>query len=182
MKTLRMLSILVALVSIGQLAQAQSLPEIARQERERQKSIQSKSLVITGTTTAVTSAGTAGTTATTNATTSATADATKPTAPTGPTDNKGRDEKYWRGTFEKARADLKRAEDRLKVLDLRMNDLSSQLLRESVYANEVTLRSEIEKTKGAQVVAQREVSDGQQRIRDLEEELRRSGGLPGWAR
>jgi hypothetical protein len=178
MKTLRMLSILVALLSIGQLAQAQSLPEIARQERERQKNPPSKSLVITGPT-IITDAGT---TATTNATTSATADATRPAAPTGPTDNKGRDEKYWRGTFEKARADLKRAEDSLKLLDLKMNDLSSQLLRESVYANEVTLRSEIEKTKGAQEVARSSVAAGLQKIRDLEEELRRSGGLPGWAR
>src|SRR5262245_45947702 len=31
--------------------------------------------------------------------------------PKGPTDNKGRDEKFWRDAFDKARQALKRAED-----------------------------------------------------------------------
>ena len=100
----------------------------------------------------------------------------------GPTDNKGRDEKFWRETFEKARQALKRAEDKLRLLDLRMTDLSSQLLRESVYTREMELRAEIDRTAKDQAAARVEVTAGQQKIRDLEDELRRSGGLPGWAR
>jgi phage shock protein A len=102
--------------------------------------------------------------------------------PTGPTDNKGRDEKYWRDAFDKARQALKRAEDKLRLLDLKMTDLSSQLLRESVYTREMELRVEIDKTTKDQLAARAEVAAAQQKIRDLEDELRRSGGLPGWAR
>jgi len=102
--------------------------------------------------------------------------------PKGPTDNKGRDEKYWRDAFDKARQALKRAEDKLRLLDLRMTDLSSQLLRESVYTREMELRVEIDKTTKDQLAARAEVAAAQQKIRDLEDELRRSAGLPGWAR
>jgi len=179
MKNLRTISILLLLSSIAPMVQAQSLAQIARQERERQKGQATTVLVINGSTTATLNPGN---TAVTSATTGATTDAAKPAAPTGPTDSKGRDEKYWRGVFDKARTDLKRAEDRMKLIDLKMNDLSSQLLRESVYVNELTLRSEIDKTKSQQVIAQKDLADSQQRIKDLEEELRRSGGLPGWAR
>jgi hypothetical protein len=102
--------------------------------------------------------------------------------PSGPTDNKGRDEKYWREAFDKARQALKRSEDKLRLLDLKMTDLSSQLLRESVYSREMALRAEIDKTTKDQALARADVAVSQQKIRDLEDELRRSGGLPGWAR
>jgi hypothetical protein len=110
------------------------------------------------------------------------APAAEPAKVTGPTDNKGRDEKYWRATFAQARAALKRAEDRLRVLDLKMNNLSSQLLREGVYIRETEIRADIDRTRIDQAGAQKDVADSQQKIADLEDELRRSGGQPGWAR
>ncbi len=158
---------------------AQSLADVARKERERQKQAKSAVSVISapqGTTTS-TAAGSAGTTA---APPLAAAPAPKPT---GPTDNKGRDEKYWRGQFQSAREAVKRAEDKVAVLDLKLKDLNTQLLQRSdIYNREVVIGGEITKTQNELAQARKDADAAKQKITDLEEELRRSGGLPGWAR
>ncbi len=129
---------------------------------------------------------TEGKTVTTSAGTSKTADAPVP-APAaasakGPVDNKGRDEKWWRTTFSQARQELKRFEDKAKLLDLRVTDLSAQLLREGMANREQELRLQLDKAKAEQTATKTEQAKAEQKIRDLEDELRRSGGLPGWAR
>src|SRR5262249_40995431 len=74
---------------------AQSLADIARKQRERQRTARSKFVVIgSGTTSAVTPPPAD----------SAAAPAQPSAAkPAGVTDNKGRDEKYWRAAFQSAR-------------------------------------------------------------------------------
>jgi hypothetical protein len=176
MKILRWSLLAILMSWTGQALHAQSIADTARQERERQKKAQVKAVFI-DTAGAISTAGT--TVATVAATSAVAAQAAKVT---GPTDNQGRDEKYWRATFAQARANLKRAEDRLHVLDLKMSDLNARLLREGIYTREMDIRAEIDKTRGDQVGAQKDVSDARQKIADLEDELRRSGGLPGWAR
>jgi len=162
---------------LGQTGYSQSIADVARRERARQKAYESKAVFAAVGASVTTAAVSSGVTVTAKATTSSTVDTAA-----GVTDNKGRSEKYWRDTFAKARTDLKRAEDKLKVLDLRMNDLSAELLRQGVYTREVEVRKEIAETQTAQEQARGEVSALQQRISDLEDELRRSGGPPGWAR
>jgi len=132
---------------------AQTLADVARKERERQKRVHSPVVVATGAT------------------------------PAGPTDNKGRDEKYWRAQFQKARDEVKKAEEKAQLLDLRLKDLNTQLLRQSdIYAREYRLGPEIADTQKQLDEARKEVDQAKKKLTDLEDELRRSGGLPGWAR
>ena len=183
MKVTRILLVIFCMSWIAGVAHGQTLADMARRERARKKPIHSGEVY----TNESLKAGPGQAPKTIEpmkdqAKPGTAKDDAKPKGPAGPTDNKGRDEKFWRETFEKARQALKRAEDKLRLLDLRMTDLSSQLLRESVYTREMELRAEIDRTAKDQAAARVEVTAGQQKIRDLEDELRRSGGLPGWAR
>ena len=152
---------------------AQSLADIARKERERQKTVQSK-IVVTGGA------------ATTVAGTSSTSAAPAPTPPVKPpelTDKQGHDEKYWRAAFQKARDDVKRAETRVELLDLKVKELNTQLLRQSdIYNRENRLGPEITAAQKELEDTRKEAAQAKQKIPDLEDELRRSGGLAGWAR
>src|SRR5947209_14818313 len=151
---------------------AQTLADAARRERERQKRLHSTVVVANGVTTT-----------TTASTGTATAAVTATAAPPGPTDNKGRGEKYWRAQFQKARDEVKKAEEKVQLLDLRVKDLNTQLLRQSdVYNREYRLGPEIADTQKQLDDARMEVDQAKKKITDLEDELRRSGGLPGWAR
>jgi hypothetical protein len=68
-------------------------------------------------------------------------------------------------------------------LDLRLKELNTQLLRESALFNrEARLTPEIAATQKELDNTRQEVQVAQQRILELEDELRRAGGLPGWAR
>jgi hypothetical protein len=173
-----LLSLAVAVFCLGFTVSgfSQSLADTARRERERQKAARSKVVITSTGSTASSSAGTASKTA------------TAPSEPAAPkpvqvVDNKGRDEKYWRATFEAARADVKTAEAKVQVLDLRLKDLNNQLLQNSeVYNREYRLAPQITATQKELEDARKESEMAKKKITDLEEELRRSGGLPGWSR
>src|SRR6266436_3846502 len=80
---------------------AQTLADVARRERERQQKVHSAVVIANGVTIT-----TAASTSSTSPAAATAAPATPAEArPTGPTDNKGRDEKYWRTQFQKARVD-----------------------------------------------------------------------------
>lgn len=100
-----------------------------------------------------------------------------------PTDNQGRDEKYWRGVFQKARDDARNAVNKVQILDLKLKDQNTQYLRQSdIYNRENRLGPEITATQKELDAARAEAERANQKILDLEQELRRAGGLPGWAR
>ena len=150
---------------------AQTLADVARQERERKKRLHTPVVVASGTPT------------TTAASTGSTAAVVVPAAPAGPTDNKGRDEKYWRAQFQKARDDVRKAEERVQLLDLKVKELNTQVLRQSdVYNREYRLGPEIADTQKQLDESRKAVDQAKKKITDLEDELRRSGGMPGWAR
>jgi chromosome segregation ATPase len=153
---------------------AQSLADAARKERDRQKTVHSKVNVVAGARVAPR--------ADEPATRSALSVA--PAAKTSePLDNKGRNEKYWRTAFQKARDDAKRAEDRIQLLDLRLKDLNTKLLtRTDMYDRENRLAPEITATQKDLDDAKKEGAEAKQKISDLEDELRKSGGPAGWAR
>jgi hypothetical protein len=172
--TLHFLAISFITSSIGTEARGQTVAEAARQERERRKTVQTKTVITNAD--VVTSPAAA----------SASATESKPeqsAATVGPKDKKGRDEKYWRSAFEAARQELKRAQDKVQVAQLKVNDLNMMLLRQSdVYNRENRIGPDLADAKTQLAAAEQEVRQAQQKIADLEEELRRSGGLPGWAR
>ena len=155
---------------------AQSVADLARKERERQKTAKSKVVV----------RGVGGANATTvqgssKLATAGTASAT-PKAVTI-TDNKGRDEQFWRTAFQNAREDLKRAQQKVELVDLRQKELTKQLLQQSdIYNRENRISAETTAAQKAMEDARKELDQANKRIADLEEELRKSGGPPGWAR
>ena len=153
---------------------AQTVADAARKERERQRRLHSTVVIVNGATT------------TAAASSSTTTTAAKPPAavtPAGPVDNKGRDEKYWRKQFGDARATLKKAQDNAALLDLKIKDLNTQLLRQSdIYNREYRLGPEIADTQKQLDDAQKQAEDAKKRISDLEDDLRKSGGPAGWAR
>ena len=89
----------------------------------------------------------------------------------------------WRTAFSDARAELKRAEDQTKLVQLKLNQANLDYLQKTdVYNKENKLGPEITALKAQLADEQENVEKAKKKIDDLEEELRRSGGLPGWAR
>lgn len=163
---------------------AQTIADIARKERARQKQVQRLNK---GTYTNATAAAAAPPAKPAEVAPAAEATPEKKeeaaAKPTGPVDNQGRDEKYWRDAFQKARDDLRRAEEKAQIIDVRLKDLNTQLLRQSdIYNRENVLGPQITSTQKELDAAKIEVEQARNKIANLEEDLRASGGLPGWAR
>ncbi len=168
--------VLITLITLtfASTAFAQSVADVARKERARQKGAQSKVVV------------TANSTITAPTPTPAQPiPSAKPAEakPAGVTDNKGRDEKYWRAAFDQAREDVKRAEARAELLDLRIKDLNKQMLQlSSFYNREYRLGPEVDSAQKELENAKKDVEQAKKKVSDLEDELRKSGGPAGWAR
>jgi len=169
-------------------ASAQTLADIARRERERQKQAGPRNK---GTFTNASPAGTptppprAPVNTPATAATGTAAEKKEESAPksTGPTDNKGRDEKYWRDAFQKAREAIKLADDKLQLQENKLNDLNMQLLRQNdIYNKENILGAQISAAQKDLDAAKAEAVEARNNVSKLEDELRASGGLPGWAR
>jgi hypothetical protein len=176
---------------------SQSVADIARRERQRQNANQSKVVVTSNVnnvannkaaTQQAPSAPAAPTS--TPATNSPTAPQAAPAAPATPTskpgevtDRLGHNEKFWRDRFQKARDDLKRAESKAELSDLRIKQLNTDLLQQSnVYNRENRIGADLTATQKDLDDAKRDVEVAKKQISDLEEELRRAGGPAGWAR
>jgi hypothetical protein len=166
-------------------ASAQSVADIARRERERQKQTETRNK---GTYTNANAAGAAGATSQPPANAASPQKASEKkdevaAKPTGPTDNKGRDEKYWRDAFKKARDVVRQADDKVQVQEARLKDLNTQLLRQNdIYNKENVLGPIISQTQKDLETAKADADQARNNVTKLEDELRASGGLPGWAR
>jgi hypothetical protein len=173
MKLLRWMCFLSAISSAGSgFLQAQTVADAARQERERRKEVESEISERIPVVTNGTSSPTAGSTAKTRV---KTATAYEKSKSTGPTDSQGHDEKYWRAKFDAARLALKRAEDKLRVQDLKVPNGNSLLVP-------TRTTTALQRATYDRDAARKAVADAHQKIADLEDQLRRSGGLPGWSR
>jgi hypothetical protein len=172
-------SFLIA-VGFASLVQAQSVADFARQERARRAGSEAKIKITNDNLTAAPKTDAA---KETKPEAPQTAAETAPAKTTGPVDSKGRDEKWWRSAFADARSDLKHAEDQIKVIQGKLNQAHLDYLQKSdLYNRELRIGAEIN-TLNAQLEAeQKNAEKAQKKIDDLEDELRRSGGLPGWAR
>jgi hypothetical protein len=167
-------------------ASAQTLADIARRERERQKQAEPKNK---GTFTNANTAGGAAP-ASQPAANSAAASEKPPekkeatsARPTGPTDNKGRDEKYWRDAFQKARDAVKKADEKVQLQENRIKDLNTQFLRQDdIYNKENVVGAQLATAQKDLDAAKAEAEQARNNVSRLEDELRAAGGLPGWAR
>ena len=174
------LPVVVILLIFTVISFGQSLAEIAKRERERQKTAKTK-VVVTNNESSAAAPAPAQIPPTAPATTQAESSAAA--KPTGPTDNQGHDEKYWRAAFQKARDDVQRTQGRLQLLDLKIKQINTDMMQYSNFYNrENRLGADLTAAQSELATAQKDAAQAQQRLSDLEEELRKAGGLAGWAR
>ena len=94
-----------------------------------------------------------------------------------------KDEKAWRGRFEKLRHKLDEDQADLDIMQRELGVLDVQYYNDPMKAMQQGYsRSDIDEKTAKIEAKKKQVADDQQAISDAEEELRRSGGDPGWAR
>jgi hypothetical protein len=93
------------------------------------------------------------------------------------------DEGAWREAFKQARDTVKRAEDRVQVIQLELNKLNMDLLtRSDIYNKEGQLNPLIDAKNKELAEAERAVIAARDNVSLLEDDLRKSGAPVGWAR
>jgi len=92
-----------------------------------------------------------------------------------------RDEKWWRSQFETARGDVKSAENRVAVLENELKTVNREFLQRSFDPDNSGPRA-IADTTARLDAAKKELDEARNKISQLEEEMRRTGAPPGWAR
>jgi len=179
MKTVLLILALNSLMA----AQPQSLGDAARQERNRQKTTESKNtftnetLGIALTEPDAEPADKSGD----KDKDKAAADATK--AADSKAEAAPRDEVWWRDAFKQARDDAKRAEDRSKVTQLELNQLNMDLLtKRDSFNPEADILPKIAAKNAELAKAEKDAAQANEKVKQLEDDLRRSGAPAGWAR
>jgi chromosome segregation ATPase len=93
------------------------------------------------------------------------------------------DEKKWRTRFEKLHHKLEQDQADLDVMQRELGVLDLQYYNDPVKAMQQELtRSDINEKRAKIAGKQKEIEADKQAISDAEDELRQSGGDPGWAR
>jgi hypothetical protein len=100
--------------------------------------------------------------------------------PDEPVDFQGRPESYWRKTMADARKKVKDLENEANVLVLKLNDLQNQFYREDDGFKRETIQRDMQKTFYEQDLNKENLAKAKDALRDLENEARKSGALPGW--
>src|SRR5579875_175525 len=92
-------------------------------------------------------------------------------------------EKYWRQKFADARHKIKQDEQELSVMQRELGELNVQYYPNPTKAMEQSVsRSDITAKQNAIAAKQKELEADKQALSNLEDELRKAGGDPGWAR
>ena len=164
---------------------AQSLADLARQEKERRAKVTADTKVITNNVGAR-DAGTAE---------SEPADGKQPDKAVTPADVKpkpdkqaddepkdlfGRTETFWRQTLGDARKRVKDLEDESRALQLKINDLQNKFYAEASGFKQQDIQREIQKSFYEQDQNKQSLAKARAELQQLEVEARKSGALPGW--
>jgi len=101
-----------------------------------------------------------------------------------PADDKDKNpESYWRKRFQKAHDKLAQSEKELDVLQRELNKNQVQYYTDPQKALlQQNNRSEINDNTAKIAAKQKEIDTLKQQLSDMEDELRKAGGDPGWAR
>ena len=167
-------------------AQGVSLGDAARQERARQKN-STGNLKVTNE-----SLGTAEGPPSVAEPPKTDADAAKAAAPNGEENSDAQadasaegphDEASWRAAFSHARDAVKRAEDRVQIVQTELNKLNLDLLtRSDIFNREMQLAPLIEAKNKELADAEKDLAAARDKVSQLETDLRKSGAPSGWAR
>ena len=94
-----------------------------------------------------------------------------------------RDETAWKEAFKQARDDVKRAEDRGRLVQLELNQLNMDLMnRSDIFNKENQLNPLIDAKNKELAASEKAIIDTRAKVTQLEDELRRSGAPIGWSR
>jgi chromosome segregation ATPase len=108
-------------------------------------------------------------------------DATKPADTEEKEDPDG--EKAWRGRFQEQRSKIAKVEREIDVLQREMDKAQTEYYPDPTKAmNEQNTRKDITEKQGKIAAKQAQLEQLKQELSDLEDQLRKSGGDPGWAR
>lgn len=152
-----------------------SLAEAARKTREQKKEAQKSSKTFTND-----NLPTEGGISTVGEKTGAPSNDTTGTGAKGQT---GNDEKAWRARFASLRHKLEQDQANLEVMQRELGQLNLQYYNDPMKAMQQELtRSDINNKVADIDKMKSQIEADQQAISDAEDELRRSGGDPGWAR
>jgi hypothetical protein len=100
-----------------------------------------------------------------------------------PSKRAGNDEKVWRDKFAALRHKLEQDQQELNVMERELGVLNVQYYNDPVKALQQQLtRSDINEKTAKIGGKKKEIEADQQAIADAEDDLRKSGGEPGWAR
>lgn len=156
---------------------AQSLPDVARRERERQREVGDGRIFTNE------NVATGGSIRTSESGTGLPSEA--PPTVTTPTEESATEqtEEEWRQMFSQARDELTRSEERLILIEQELVDLNQRLLTESsLFDRENQLGPQIQAKRDELTQGEARVEAANQAIADLQQELRRAGAPPGWGR
>ena len=92
-------------------------------------------------------------------------------------------EDEWRSAFAEIRQEIERAGNALRLLELQRSELNREFLtRDDIYNKEGQLRPIIEAKEAELDAGQARLAAATEALRDLQEQLRRSGKPAGWGR
>ena len=172
-------------VAVAAQLSAQSLADLAKQEKERRAKVTADAKVITNNARAK-DAGT---------TEAEPADQKQPDKAVNPADGKpkpdrqaddepkdlfGRTESFWRQTLSDARKRVKDLEDESRALQLKINDLQNKFYAEASGFKQQDIQHEIQKSFYEQDQNKQNLAKARSELQQLEVEARKSGALPGW--
>jgi hypothetical protein len=164
---------------------AQSLADLARQEKERRAKVTADTKVIINSA-AAKDAGTAEAEPAAGKQPDKAVDSAggkpKPDkqADDEPKDLFGRTESFWRQTFGDARKRVKDLEDESRALQLKINDLQNKFYAEASGFKQQDIQREIQKSFYEQDQNKQSLAKAKTELQQLEVEARKSGALPGW--
>jgi hypothetical protein len=167
-------------------ASAQSLGDLAKQEKERRQQVNSDVKVITNKEAAKFNSGAVTTVSSPTNKGAEKETPEKAAVPSTkrvsdePVDFEGRPESWWRQTMADAHKNVKDLANEGNVLTLKLNDLQNQFYRESSGFKQQEIQREIQKTLYEQDRNKENFEKAQKELEDLQKEARKSGALPGW--
>lgn len=97
-----------------------------------------------------------------------------------PVDFQGRTESYWRKTMADARKKVEDLEREANVITLRISDLQNKFYSEDNGFAREGIQRELQKSYYEQDKNKEELAKAKEALRDLQNEARKSGALPGW--
>jgi hypothetical protein len=179
MRKVSVLLIIALLVIFASIAYSQSLGDLAKKEKERRAEVRNDK-VITNDEAAKYSSGSEAAKILIDKTPEVSAGRQKDSENEETVDFQGKTESYWRKTMSDARQSVKNFENEANVLVLKLNQLQNQFYKEADGFRRETVQREIQKTYYEQDLNKTNLEKSKAALKDLENEARKSGALPGW--